>query len=135
MMSAIGAVTVETTAGRHPGGVTLFKLSCGGASLVYATDCEIEEANLPRLTRFARGCDLLLCDGHYTNEEYAARRGWGHSAWGMATAFGEACGAKRTVLIHHAPDHTDELLDEGGRWLQKYHPSCSMGRAGEELCL
>ncbi len=131
----IGAVTVEHMEGSHPGGVTVFRLSCGGTSLVYATDCEADQAGLPPLADFAGGCGLLLCDGQFTDEEYAARRGWGHSAWSMAAALSDRCGAGRTVFIHHAPDHTDGLLDEGERWLRAVHPSCSMGRCGEELSL
>jgi len=131
----VGSVMVETMEGNHPGGVTLYRLYYNGVSLVYVTDCELDETTFSEICYFARDCDLLLCDAHYTTEEYASRKGWGHSSWDMVVALGEACQAKRTVLIHHAPEYTDALLDKGQLFLEKYHPSCTMGRCNEELFL
>ena len=44
---------------RHPGGSTIYKISYGGASVVYATDYEPESDAPPDFCAFARGCSLL----------------------------------------------------------------------------
>ena len=131
----IGSVSVALMELSHPGGATAFRLSCNGRSIVYATDCEIFDDQLPRLAAFAQDCDLLLCDGQYADEEYPLRQGWGHSSWSMAAALGKASQAKRTVLIHHAPEYTDTYLDEADRWLRAHRPGCTMGKCGEEFRL
>jgi len=127
----IGEVLVEVQEVPHPGGSSAFRLSFGSRSLVYMTDCELEALFMPQLVAFCRECDLLLCDGQFTDADYPLRRGWGHSSWSMAAALGEASRAKRTVLIHHAPEYNDDILDGGDRWLRLNHPGCSMGRCGE----
>ena len=89
----LGGVTVEAMDGAHPGGVSLFRLTGGGKSLVFMTDCTVTEENLPELTEFARNCDLLLCDGQYSQQEWKGREHFGHSTWVAAAQLGAACGA------------------------------------------
>ena len=55
--------------------------------------------------------DLLLHDAQYFEDEYAERIGWGHSSVSDAVAFAQAVGARRLVLFHHEPRHTDGLLE------------------------
>ncbi|NCC16938.1 MAG: MBL fold metallo-hydrolase [Clostridia bacterium] len=131
----IGSVLVEHLDLAHPGGASAFRLSYGGHSLVYASDCELSQGQLPRLSAFSKDCDLLLCDGQYSDEEYPLRVGWGHSSWSMAATLGKACGAKRTVLVHHAPQYTDNFLDKADQQLRSRYPNCTLGRCGEEFAL
>jgi phosphoribosyl 1,2-cyclic phosphodiesterase len=131
----IGSVLVEHIGLLHPGGASAFRLSYGGRSLVYASDCELSHNQQSRLSAFAKDCDLLLCDGQYSDEEYPLRVGWGHSSWSMAAALGKACAAKHTVLVHHAPQYTDHFLDMADRWLRSRYPNCTLGRCGEEFSL
>lgn len=131
----LGAVTVETMEGVHPGGVSLFRLTGGGRRVVFVTDCTLTEELLPALTDFARDCDLLLCDGQYSREEWPARSTFGHSTWQAAARLGAACGAGRVRVIHHDPGHTDEQLEAAGRELAAIHPDCGFGREGEEVLL
>ena len=60
---------------------------------------------------FARGTDLLAFDAQYRPEEYAAHKGWGHSAWTDAAEAARRCGARKLWLMHHAPGRTDAELD------------------------
>lgn len=131
----LGAVTVETMEGVHPGGVSLFRLTGGGRRVVFATDCTLTDALLPALTEFARDCDLLLCDGQYSDDEWPARSGFGHSTWTSVTRLGAACGARRVRVIHHDPSHTDEQLEAAEEELRRIHPDCAFARAGEEVFL
>ena len=106
----IGKLTVEGIEGSHPGGCQVFRLSFGGRSMVYATDFEHEEEASRRLAELARGTDLLLYDGQYTEEEYPTKKGFGHSTASEGLRLQERCGAKRLVLIHHDPQSSDEEL-------------------------
>ena len=132
---SIGPIQVDVMEGSHPGGVSVFRLSCDGRSLVYATDCELTEDVFPQLAEFSKNCDLLLFDAQYTGEEYASREGWGHTSLPVALRFVQAAQAKRTVFIHHDPFRTDAMLDEMAAALKQTHPTCSFGRSGEELTI
>ena len=129
----LGSLTVRSMEGCHPGGVSLLRISGSGKSVVLVTDCTLSEALLPRLTEFASGCDVLLCDGQYTDAEWETRAGFGHSTCRAAAALGKACGARKTVIIHHDPGHTDEMLDAAQAALKAEYPNCTFARAGEEV--
>lgn len=131
----LGDLTVECMGGVHPGGVTLFRLTGGGRSVVFITDCTLTDGLLPRLKDFARDCGLLLCDGQYSDAEWPDRSGFGHSTWTTAARLGSACGAKRVRVIHHDPAHTDSQLDAAAEELRRIHPNCGFARAGEEVFL
>jgi phosphoribosyl 1,2-cyclic phosphodiesterase len=60
----------------------------------------------------ARGVDILLHDGQYTEEEYRQRVGWGHSSISQAVRLADLAGVRELVLIHHDPDHADRLIDD-----------------------
>ena len=131
----IGSVSVETMEGIHPDGVTVFKLSAEGHSVVFASDCTLTDAIFSLLTEFARDCDLLLCDGQYSDEEWDSHCSFGHSTWRRAAALGCACGAKKVRIIHHDPAHTDDMLDAAAPQLAVLHPDCSFALAQEEILL
>ena len=131
----LGDVTVESMDGAHPGGVSLFRLTGGGKSVVFMTDCTVTEENLPELAEFARDCDLLLCDGQYSEQEWKGREHFGHSTWVAAAQLGVACGAKQVRIIHHDPFRTDVQLDSATQELTAIHKNCAFARAGEEILL
>jgi phosphoribosyl 1,2-cyclic phosphodiesterase len=86
----------------------------------------VRDAEL-RIRDFARGADLLIHDGQFTEEEYAAGRiGWGHSSIEHAVGVAEACGARRLALIHHDPMRTDQEMDALAR-------RCAVVRPGKHL--
>jgi ribonuclease BN (tRNA processing enzyme) len=60
----------------------------------------------------AADVDVLVHDSQYTNEEYEARVGWGHSTLKNAAVFAARAGARRLVPFHHDPSHADSLLDK-----------------------
>ena len=131
----VGEVTIDHAEGNHPGGATVFRLSAGGVSVVYATDCELDADTARRLRPLAADCDLLLCDAEHTDTEHAQRPGWGHSTVGMALAFSDACRARRTSLIHHAPDRTDADLDAMAISALVGRPDCAFGKQGDVFWL
>lgn len=131
----LGDVTVESMDGVHPGGVSAFRLTGGGKSVVFMTDCTVTEENLPELSAFARDCDLLLCDGQYSPQQWKGREHFGHSTWTAAAQLGVACGAKQVRVIHHDPARTDAQLDSAAQELTQIHGNCAFARAGEEILL
>jgi phosphoribosyl 1,2-cyclic phosphodiesterase len=103
----------------HPGPTLGFRVESNGKSLAYLPDHEPALGN-GRIVRdpawtsgyeLATGVDLLIHDTQYTDDEYAARVGWGHSTLTHAVDFGELAGVGRLVTFHHEPDHSDELID------------------------
>lgn len=131
----LGNVTIETMEGIHPGGVSLFRLTADGKRVVFVSDCTLTESLLPRLTEFARDCDLLLCDGQYSPQEWQGREHFGHNTWTAAARLGAACGAKNVRIIHHDPFRTDAQLDSAAKELTAIHPHCAFARAGETILL
>ncbi len=128
----VGGIRVESMEVPHPGGSTAYKLSWRGASVVYATDAELDKEDLPAFCRFAQGCDLMLLDAQYTQEEYRTTRGFGHMPIRQAVEVALRCQARQTLLVHHAPARTDAQLLEWEQELQKHHPNIRVGRAGDE---
>ncbi len=104
----------------HPGPTVGYRISADGASVAYLPDHEpaLGASRFPGESRWtsgfdlASGVDLLIHDGQYTDDERAGRVGWGHSAVTEAVAFGELAKARRLVLFHHDPSHSDAVLDE-----------------------
>ena len=126
---------VESLEGNHPGGITILRLTVGGKKIVLLTDCTITEENRAELLDFCRGCDLLLCDGQYSDEEWPTRSAFGHNTWGEAARFALQCGAKLVRILHHDPTHTDDILDAARAQVSTICPACDLARAGEEITL
>ncbi len=90
-----------------------------GAVLTYLTDHEPAlGADLDALPGewisgfgLAAHADVLIHDCQYTEQEYPARVGFGHSSTEHVAAFARKTGARRLVMFHHDPLHTDDELE------------------------
>lgn len=60
----------------------------------------------------ARGSDVLICDAQYTPEEYPTKMGWGHSTYEQVLDKAKQAEAKKLVLFHFEPTHSDEKLED-----------------------
>ncbi len=107
-----GGIRVRSLDAAHPGGCSLLRFEFDGKSIVVATDCTIREDNKARMLEFAKDCSLLLIDGQYRPVEFGGKAGFGHNSWTMAAEFGKHCGAARTLIVHHDPFNTDDVLDK-----------------------
>ena len=101
----------------HPQyGVTVYKITYKGKSVVYATDKECYEGGDKALSLFARDCDLLIHDSQYTTEDYNSvvfiKQGFGHSTFDMALMEKENTHAKKLAFFHYDTNYNDEKLDE-----------------------
>jgi phosphoribosyl 1,2-cyclic phosphodiesterase len=104
-------VRVATAPLRHPGGATGYRIEHGGRVVCYATDTEHEPGRVDvALLALAEGADLLIYDATFTDEEYPARVGWGHSTWQEGVRLARLARVKRLALFHHAPEHDDRFL-------------------------
>ena len=115
----IGPARVRAEAVSHRGPTLGFRIEEGGASLCYLPDHEpalagpLAQLDSAWLSGYAlaRDADLLLHDCQYTDAEYPSHFGWGHSALSDALTFARRTNARRTLLAHHDPLHSDDDLD------------------------
>jgi phosphoribosyl 1,2-cyclic phosphodiesterase len=106
-------LTVSWARLNHPGGVYAYRVEYQNRAVVYCTDTEHAEGKLDlRLVNLCKGADLLIYDSQYLPEEFAAKRGWGHSTYEEGARVAQAAGAKKLVLFHHDPDRTDDQIVE-----------------------
>jgi phosphoribosyl 1,2-cyclic phosphodiesterase len=109
----VGPLCVNAFPVNHPQGACGYRVVCSGATLLYVPDREHGIPELDLLIREqAHGADVLIHDSQYTPEEYEQRKGWGHSTWLETVRVAQDAGAKRLVLFHHDPSHSDSMIDE-----------------------
>jgi len=112
----IAGLQVKACRNRHSTDCLSYRVQYGPFTLVYSTDHEPGDAETDAaLVSLARDADVWILDGQWTDEEYAQRRGWGHSSYRDTVKLGCAAGVSRLVLFHHDPSHDDEFLDGMGR--------------------
>jgi phosphoribosyl 1,2-cyclic phosphodiesterase len=115
----IGPATIVAAAVEHPGPTMGFRITEGGRSFAYIPDHEPaalgdfanESPDWIDGYAIAANADVLLHDSQYTSDEYATRRGWGHSSLADAVAYARVTGAERLLMFHHDPTHDDAMLE------------------------
>jgi phosphoribosyl 1,2-cyclic phosphodiesterase len=111
--AAIGAAEVTCFPLNHPGGATGFRIEAAGRAVCIVCDHEHGDAAIDAaVERAVRGADLMIYDAAYTETEYRAHRGWGHSTRAAAEALSRSAGVRHTLLVHHAIQATDVALDD-----------------------
>jgi phosphoribosyl 1,2-cyclic phosphodiesterase len=124
-------ITVRTAPLNHPGRATGYRVEFGGRSVAYITDTEHHPGEPdPHVLALADGADLMIYDGNFTDEEFVARAGWGHSTWQEGVRILTASGAKRLAIFHHDPDHDDEFLDTVKAQAAARHPGAMVAAEG-----
>ena len=61
--------------------------------------------------KLIEGADLVIYDSTYTEDEFPAKIGWGHSTWEEGLKLCKMAGVKRLGIFHHDPDHDDIFMD------------------------
>ena len=112
----IGSATVTTAPLNHPGVTVGYRIDLGGRSVAYVTDCEPRGAPPEQpldqaVVELARGADVLIHDAQYTDAEYPAKVGWGHSPTSYVVDLAIAAGVRRLYLFHHDPLRDDAQID------------------------
>jgi phosphoribosyl 1,2-cyclic phosphodiesterase len=107
----IGGFDLSAMALNHPGGALAYRIRGMTGDLVYATDHEFGDRERDEeLAAFAHGAAALVLDAHFTPDEIAAHKGWGHSDWRQCAEFAAANDIGGLWLFHHKPGRTDEEL-------------------------
>jgi phosphoribosyl 1,2-cyclic phosphodiesterase len=126
--NAIDGVTLRYCEQPHPGKSFAYRFESDGHSIVYATDSELDlvlgnkdtaeaDPTIPRqipeyLVAFARGADLLIADGQYADDEYGAKRGWGHPRATTTVDFAVQAGVGQLAITHHDPMQDDAKVND-----------------------
>jgi phosphoribosyl 1,2-cyclic phosphodiesterase len=127
-------ITLRTAPLNHPGRATGYRLEYRDRSIAYITDTEHQPGwPDPHVLALADGVDLLIYDGNYTDEEFVARAGWGHSTWQEGVRIAKAGGAKMLAIFHHDPDHDDDFLDDLQAQATALHPGAVVAAEGMVL--
>ena len=130
----VGSLSIRSFPVHHPQGAHGYRIEAGGAVVVYATDYEHgSPAHDAGLREVARGADVLVSDAQYTADEYALRRGWGHTTWEHAAALAEEAGVGRLFLFHHDPAHDDAALERICGQARERFPATDLAREGLEV--
>lgn len=105
-------IEVRTAPLRHPNGATGYRVEYGGRSVCYVTDTEHVPGKLDQnVLRLIEGADLVIYDSTYTDAEFPAKVGWGHSTWQEGVRLCRAAGVKRMAIFHHDPEHEDAFME------------------------
>ncbi len=159
----IGKVKVCSKFANHPGICAGYRLFTSGGSIAYMPDNEPYEllklelaskdgispddarnfaaAERAKMVEFLEGCDIVMLDAQYTDEEYQQHVGWGHSSLSSVVSLALDAGVHKLLLFHHDPSHDDAMIDrmiEQARALaRKSGKSLEIegAREGEEILL
>jgi phosphoribosyl 1,2-cyclic phosphodiesterase len=132
----IGRFHVSPIALNHPFGSVGYRIDGDGSSWAYVADTAPFDQVLHKqhflsgpepltpddvtalgamkqaLVAKLQGVDTVVYDTHFLPEEYARFPHYGHSTPDQALDVCQEAGCRRLVLYHHAPSHTDEMMDK-----------------------
>jgi len=134
------AVVTAHYSGAHPKvGVLLYRVSCCGRSVVYATDVEAPKGGHDDVVAFAAGADVLIHDAQYNDHEYHGghlnKAGWGHSTVRMAAEAARDADVGELILYHHDPEHDDAEVRRMEQVARTIFPRSRAAFEGMELTL
>lgn len=105
--------TVKTCPLNHPNGATGYRVEQNGRAVCYVTDTEhIEGIHDEHILALVQDADVFIYDTTYTDEEYEAHRGWGHSTWQVGATLAEMANVDTFVPFHHDPSHDDAAMTQ-----------------------
>ncbi|HEY0369463.1 MAG TPA: response regulator [Chthoniobacterales bacterium] len=134
MEFSIGKVNVRSKFANHPGICAGYRINTSGGSIAFfpdnepyellklqlaqrdqTSDAEAREyskTERSKLVEFLHGCDVMIFDTQYTDQEYEKHIGWGHGSVSRTVSLALEAQVKRLILFHHDPSHDDEAIDE-----------------------
>ncbi len=116
----IGPFSIQSAFVLHAGPTVGYRIDDQHATFAYIPDHEpalgcdgmFNDVRWISGGSIAYGADLLLHDAQFTSEEYAQRKGWGHSSIEDAARFASLTKVKHLLFSHYNPSHTDSNLRE-----------------------
>lgn len=157
----LGELDVMPVALNHPFGAVGYRIAADGTSVAYVSDTapftdvlhkqhflagpeeltDADRAVLQGLERelvaALRGTDTVIYDTHFLPEEYAVFPHFGHSTPEHALQICAGIDVRRLVLFHHAPSHTDDMMDRIAETYRRRGAELGIDviAARERLCL
>jgi phosphoribosyl 1,2-cyclic phosphodiesterase len=141
----IGTATVTPCLLNHPVIDFGYRIDCNGKSVFFTGDHEppyniyepgddgyeeyqvfVDEKN-KAIDDALSGIDVLIADCSYTDQEYPAKRGWGHGTFSSSIATAKTAGAKVLYCTHHEPTRGDDALEAAFADALKSNSTLAMG--------
>lgn len=129
----LDGMVIQTVSLNHPNGATGFRFNLETCAYVHLTDHEHIPEFEDRIVAFCQGADVVSIDAMFTPEEYEKHLGWGHSSWLHAVDIVKKAGAKKLILFHHDPSHSDDFMEKMESRVKKEFRETIAAREG--LCL
>jgi phosphoribosyl 1,2-cyclic phosphodiesterase len=130
MEFSIGKVKVQARFVNHPGICYGYRLTTSNGTIAFLPDNEpydvlklsqvkSDEAEArayaadarSKLVEFLYRTDILIIDAQYTDEEYAAKIGWGHGSLSSVVSLAVDAKVGKLFLFHHDPRHDDKMVE------------------------
>jgi phosphoribosyl 1,2-cyclic phosphodiesterase len=114
---AVNGAKVRSRWVRHTSPTLGFRVEVEGTSVAYLSDhgpgCSDDPDDYvpPDVLDLCDGVDLVIHDSQHTSEEYESRRHYGHCTVDYAVHVAREAGARRLMLFHHCPTHSDDDVD------------------------
>ena len=125
---------VKTAPLNHPGGATGYRIERDGKAVAYVTDTEhVAGTHDEAILGLIDGVDLFIYDTTYTEDEYPAHEGWGHSTWQEGAALAEIAKVGTYVPFHHDPSHVDAAMAQIERAAKDRFENTVVAREGLTL--
>lgn len=127
-------VVIRTAPLNHPNRATGYRVQYDGRSICYITDTEhVIGSPDQNILGLIQGADLVIYDSTYTDDEYPAYAGFGHSTWQEGVRLADAAGVKTLVIFHHEPTHDDARMDAIAAEAEAMRPGTVVAREGMVL--
>jgi len=124
-------IEIVTAPLNHPNGATGYRVEFAGKSVAYITDNEHRPGPTETaVLKLMHHADIAIYDCTYSEAEYPAHEGWGHSTWEEGVRLASAAGAKQFVIFHHDPDHDDAAMDAVAAAAEKRRPGTLVAQEG-----
>jgi phosphoribosyl 1,2-cyclic phosphodiesterase len=129
----IGSATVTPYLMNHPVIDFGYRIEANGKSVFFTGDHEpplniyapedegyaeyqtFVDEKADSIRRAMQGVDVLIADCSYTEQEYPAKKGWGHGTFNSSIQYANDAGAKVLFCTHHEPTRSDDALEEAFR--------------------
>jgi len=129
-------VTLQTAPLDHPDGASAYRLEYGGRTFALLSDTAGFPGKHDReLVSMARGADLVVYDGTFTEKEIESRLTWGHSTYARGIRLADEAKAKQLCMFHHDPSHDDDFMDALAAEANDARPGTLTAREGQIIDL
>ena len=129
VIAAGDGVTIRTLALNHPGGAVGYRIEYRGRSFCLITDTEhVPGEPDEAILSFIAGADAVVYDSAYSDEEFNAYLGYGHSTWQEGARLCDAAGVDQFIAFHHQPEKDDATLQAVDAALRKMRRNSWLAR-------